>query len=189
MGLGQTMLTSLVLVLLSLAVISGNRLMLDKDQSFYEQEAYKQAGILANALLQEIVRKKFDSSVDTSDTYYMNTTEFNSPGSLGPSSNAASYVNPGGAADVFPYKSIKNTDGNYFDDIDDYKGYKRSASVGNLTGFILTVDVYYVRLSGGLYVKANTNAQYWKKIDVAVTNSKYLINKNSTLTFSTIVAY
>ena len=41
-----------------MAVVNANRLIIDRDILFYEQEAYKQAGILANALLQEIVRKK-----------------------------------------------------------------------------------------------------------------------------------
>ncbi len=188
MGLGQTMLTSLFLVLLSLAVISGNRLMLDRNTSFYEQEAYKQAAILANELLQEIVRKKFDSQVtgsyDTSKSVYMLQSQFDAAGSLGPSAAAASYVNPGGVADTFPYKSIKNTDGNFFDDIDDYKGYKRSANSGSLDGFILTVNVYYVSVSN-LDVDANSQ-RYRKRIDVTVSNSKYL-RKN--LIFSTIAAY
>jgi hypothetical protein len=186
MGLGQTMLTTMFLVLLTLAVISANRLILDRQTSFYEQEAYKQSAILANELLQEIVRKKFDGKIDTSSSVYLplNTTNFSSPSELGPSPTARSYVNPGGAADTIPYKSIKNTDDNFFDDIDDYKGYKRSASAGGLTGFILTVNVYYVALSN-LDVDANA-LRYRKRIDVTVSNSKYL---KKDLLYSTIVAY
>ncbi len=196
MGLGQTMLTSLFLVLLSLAVISGNRLMIDRETSFYEQEAYKQAGILANALLQEIVRKKFDSKVDTSRSVYVthltDSDSLDQPASLGAPFSAISHVNPSGADDVYPYKSIDNSSSaTNFDDIDDYKGYHRYADAGGLTGFKLTVDVYYVKLSGGQYLRVPNfgNATYWKKVDVTVKNSKYLTLKDSVLTFSTIVAY
>jgi hypothetical protein len=172
------------LVLLTLAVISANRLILDRQTSFYEQEAYKQSAILANALLQEIVRKKFDSNVDTSAFGYMDSSLFVTPAQLGPSPSAAHYVNPGGVADTFPYKSINNATSNYFDDVDDYKGYKRSANAGSLTGFILTVNVYYVNLNN-LDVNAGART-YRKRIDVTVSNSKYL---KKDLLYSTIVAY
>jgi len=181
MGLGQTMLTTLFLVLLTLAVISANRLIFNSESSFYEQEAYKEAGLLANALLQEIVRKKFDSTVDTSDSEYKSTSSFD--WSLGPSNNARTYVNPGGAADIFPYKSIKGSNGDYFDDIDDYKGYKRVAYSGNMVE-TLTVDVYYVKQNGTRPIPLSK--QYFKRIDVNVFNIHYL---RDTLVFSTIVAY
>ncbi len=188
MGLGQTMLTTMFLVLLTMAVVNANRLIIDRDILFYEQEAYKQAGILANALLQEIVRKKFDSKVtgvnDTDKAVYMDSSLFDAPNSLGPSSTASAYVNPGGAADTYPYKSIVNTNGNFFDDIDDYKGYKRLSNAGSLDSFILTVNVYYVDVSN-LNVNAYSR-NYRKRIDVTVSNSKYL-KKN--LVFSTIAAY
>lgn len=189
MGLGQTMLTSMFLVLLSLAAISANRLILDRESSYYEEEAYKQSAILANALLQEIVRKKYDSGVvDTSNWGYQDKLDFNQPYDLGPNPTARDYVNPGGVADTFPYKSIIATNGNYFDDIDDYKGYKRSASAGNLSGFILTVDVYYVKKSGASYIPSTGtyNQQYQKQVNVTVSNPKYL-RKN--LLYSTIVSY
>ncbi len=186
MGLGQTMLTSMFLVLLSLAAISANRLILDRESSYYEEEAYKQSAILANALLQEIVRKKYDSGIDTSSWGYTSTTSFLLSTDLGPSWAAAAYVNPGGAPDTFPYRSINDSSANLnFDDIDDYKGYKRSANAGPLTGFLLSVDVYYVRLSGSTYVKTSTR-QYFKQIDVFVKNPKYL---KDSLRYSTIASY
>lgn len=195
MGLGQTMLTTMFLVLLTMAVVNANRLIIDRDILFYEQEAYKQAGILANALLQEIVRKKFDSKVDTSRAAYLASSRLNNPdsldqpGSMGAGAGAIAYVNPSGADDVAPYKSIGDSPSTTrFDDIDDYNGYHRSASAGNLTGFVLTVEVYYVKLVGGVYTKVTTlgTATYWKKIDIKVTNSKYL---KTDLVFSTIAAY
>lgn len=187
MGLGQTMLTTMFLVLLTVAAVTSYKMIIDQEENYYEQEAYKQAGILANALLQEIVRKKFDSSVDTSDTGYMSSTSFDSPGSLGAAAAAIAYVNPSGADDVIPYKSISNTpSASRFDDVDDYKGYHRSASSGNLTGFVLSVDVYYVRKSGSTYIKTTTSRTYFKEVDVTVTNSKYL---TTSLIYKTIVTY
>jgi hypothetical protein len=185
------------LVLITVAAVNTYKMIDNQEENYYRQEAYKQSAVLATALMQEIVRKKFDSRVDTSASIYVPDPTniyaggFDPPGSLGPGATATAYVNPGGAADVSPYKSINGINSNFFDDVDDYKGYYRSASAGNLTGFTLTVDVYYVRLraSDSTYVKANTNATYWKKVDIAVRNSKYLTMKDSVLTYSTIIAY
>ena len=95
------------------------------------------------------------------------------------------YVNPGGAPDVAPFKSIKSSGSSYFDDADDYKGYTRSASSGSITGYLLTVDVYYVNKSGGSITTA-TNQMYFKKIDVTVTNTLYLPKP---IVFSAIATY
>jgi hypothetical protein len=65
MGLGQTMLTVGFLVLLTFAVVSINKMVVDKDQSFYEKEVLKQSGTLADALFEEIATKRFDEKADT----------------------------------------------------------------------------------------------------------------------------
>ena len=201
MGLGQTMLTTMFLVLLTVAALTSYQMIDNQEANYYHEEAYRQAGILANELLQEIVRKKFDSQIsDTANWGYMDTWEFDYPASLGAPSAAISYVNPSGADDVAPYKSISiSPNTSRFDDVDDYKGYHRYADAGGLTGFKLSVDVYYVRRSSGVYVKVSNSGSptYWKKVDVTVTNSRYLTtvnskfltNKDSALTYSTIVAY
>lgn len=179
------MLTTMFLVLLTVAAVNSYKLIDNMEANYYQEEAYKQAGILANELMQEIVRKKFDASVDTSEDRYMDSDEFNWPSQLGAPSTARNYVNPGGAADTYPYKSVAISNSSLnFDDMDDYKDYKRSASAGGLTGFILTVDVYYVSLSN-LDVNAYAK-RYRKRIVVTVSNSKYL---SKDLVFSTIASY
>ena len=181
MGMGQTMLTSAFLVLLTIAVMNANKMIVDRDINYYEQEAFKQAGILANSLLDEIVRKKYAGEADTSGAYQLRTDFYSA---LGPSSTASNYVNPGGAPDTYPYKSIRGDNGNYFDDIDDYKGYRRSANAGNITGFLLTVNVMYVSPVNPSVI--TSTQQYLKRIDVTVSHPTYL-KKN--LTFNRIISY
>lgn len=181
MGMGQTMLTSAFLVLLTIAVMNANKMIVDRDFNYYEQEALKQAGILANSLLDEIVRKKYAGEADTAGVYQLRTA-FTS--ALGPGATAANYVNPGGAADTFPFRSVRGDTPNYFDDIDDYKGYVRSADAGNITGFILTVNVSYVNPS---FPNLTTSTQqYLKRIDVTVSHPTYL---KRNLLFNRIVSY
>ena len=168
MGMGQTMLTSAFLVLLTIAVMNANKMIVDRDVNYYEQEAFKQAGVLANSLLDEIVRKKYDSKADTAGSY-QNWWVFDY--AMGAGATAVNYVNPGGAPDTFPYKSIRGDNGNYFDDVDDYHGYIRSADAGNINGFILKVKVYYVDPNNP---------------DVKVLTQQYLKKE---LTFNRIVSY
>lgn len=190
MGLGQTMLTATFLVLLTIAAMNANKMIVDRDRDYYEQEAYKQAAILANALLSEIVTKDFDEYAASSDAGYHPVTDFST--SMG--SGYSYYVNPGGAPDATtPYRSISTT---YFNDIDDYDGYTRTATAGNLTGFLLSVSVYYVN-SSDLETPASGRT-YFKKIVVTVTNTTYIQKKDTNgdgtpddiqLKFSTVKAY
>lgn len=178
MSFGQTMLTATFLVLLTVAVFNANNMISNMDTSYYETEALEQSGILANSLMNEIIRKKFDSRADTS-SYYQQPWEFDY--AMGPSSTASNYVNPGGEPDTYPYRSVTTS---YFDDVDDYNGYVRSATAGNLTGFILRVRVYYVRQSNPNY--SSSSQTYLKKVVVTVSNSTYL---KRDLEYSTIVSY
>lgn len=174
------MVTAGFFVLLTIAVISANRMVIESNKDYLKTEAVEQATNFANALIGEILTKKFDSQVDYS--YYQAAYEFDY--AMGPASNAANYVNPGGAPDVVPYKSVLATSGNYFDDMDDYHGYKRTANSADISGYLLTVSVYYIRKSS-----PNTSSgtqTYFKRIDVTVSHSVYL-PKN--LTFSAIATY
>ena len=209
MSLGQTMISTAFFALLTLAVLTANRMIIENSRSSLKVVAIEGATNLANSLLTEILTKKFDSQVTTSDGSgtgtvtgpYVHTvtasgqvawpwpstpTKFDLPSAMGPAAAAADYVNPGGAADVAPFKSIKATNGNYFDDVDDYHGYKRSASSGSITGYILTVSVYYVKISGGKIITSPVNQTYYKEIDVTVSNSIYL---PTSLKFSAIATY
>ncbi|MFA6467351.1 MAG: hypothetical protein WCW35_00505 [Bacteroidota bacterium] len=214
MGLGQTMITSAFLVLLTIAAMNANKMIVDRDSNYYEQEAFRQAGNLANALLSEIVRKKFDELADTSGVFQP-VTAFTTSGNLGAAVDTYRdsvkimwwwiYIYPSETSkvplpdtladpDIPNYKSINS---NWYDDVDDYNGYERRAQSGTITGFILTVDVYYVNASDLNTVTASKT--YYKKIVVSVTNPTYFPKRDLdgdgdedddiTLTFSTIKSY
>lgn len=172
------MITATFLVLLTVAVFNANNMISNMDASHYEKEALEQSGILANSLLNEIVRKKFDSQADTS-SYYQYPWEFDY--AMGASSTARHYVNPEGRPDTYPYRSVTTA---YFDDVDDYNGYVRSATAGSLTGFILRVRVFYVRQTNPNI--ASISQTYLKKVEVTVSNQTYL---SRDLVYSTIVSY
>ena len=63
MSLGQTMISAAFFVLLTLAVFSANTMILENTKYYLQEEAIEQASNFANALLGEIVKKKFDSQV------------------------------------------------------------------------------------------------------------------------------
>jgi hypothetical protein len=175
MGFGQTMLTAAFLVLITIAAMNANKMIVDRDRNYYEQEAYRQGAILANALLTEILTKKFDELIDPSDYGYANTTDFTTNSSLGVDGFEWFLLSASTDAITDPtnprYKSISSSGFTAYDDVDDYDGYTRSAQSGTLTGFVLTVDVYYVN-STDLNTKVTTRT-YYKKIDVIVKNSTY----------------
>lgn len=206
MGLGQTMITSAFLVLLTIAAMTANKMIVDRDTNYYEQEAYRQAALLANSLLSEIVKKKFDEAVDTSDSGYLTPSAFTSSSNLGTDDylyfgwwllDEGDFIsNPDvvSSADNPRYDSINDE---YFDDVDDYDGYVREAQSAYITGFELTVRVYYVN---GSDLDTETLTQtYFKRIEVTVKNTTYFPKRDYDgdgsedddleLTFSTIKSY
>lgn len=161
MGLGQTMLTAGVLVLLIMLTISANRMLMESAQTSYESEAITLAADLANSLLAEIGRKDYNASVTYG--YYQNTSEFTASSSFGPNSSEA-FALPDTST---PYKSIAR-----YSDVDDYHNYQRIANGGTIKGFLLTVKVYYVSpLSPG---DVNSSSTYTKRVEVTATHSIYL---------------
>jgi len=179
---GQTMISAAFFVMLTVAVLSANKMVLESSRDYIKAQAIEQATNFANALIAEILTKKFDSGVDYS--YYQDELEFDAPTSMGPSATARDYVNPGGAADVAPYKSIPGPNGNYFDDVDDYHGYVRTADATDISGYHLTVSVYYVKKDNP--DAASSSRRYYKRIDVKVDHPLYLPKQ---LTFSAIATY
>lgn len=192
MGFGQTMLTAAFLVLITIAAMNANKMIVERDVSYYEQEAYQQAAVLANALLTEIMTKRFDEYATSTDSWYADVTDFST--TLGPLSWESSFVNPSGTADRWnPYRSVSTT---YYNDVDDYNGYKRTATSGGLPGFLLTVQVYYVNTTD--LESPSASRTYYKRIVVTVTNTTYFrkrdqdkdgLEEDVELVFSTIKAY
>jgi len=202
MSLGQTMISAAFFVLLTLAVLSANTMILENTKYYLQEEAVEQASNFGNALLSEILTKKFDSQVtldgsgNVTGPYNSHNlpwpgtpTLFDPPSAMGTSATTEDNVMPGGNPDVAPYKSIRGDSPSWFDDVDDYKGYKRAANSADISGYLLTVDVYYVKkivVSGHDSVATASSQTYYKKIDVSVTHPIYL---TKALTFSAIATY
>jgi hypothetical protein len=190
MGSGQTMLTIAFFVLVTVVVMNANKMLIDSELSYYEQGALEEGSNFANALLSEIVTKKFDSQMNSyPSSYYIPTNMFDAPSSMGAGAAAINRINPtvGGklVPDVAPYKSIKGSDATYdFDDVDDYNNYERTVNSQDIIGLHLVVKVYYVRKSNTAV--AATSQTYYKRIDVTVDHPRYLQRK---ITVSAIASY
>jgi hypothetical protein len=195
MSLGQTMISAAFFVLLTLAVLSANKMILENTKYYLQEEAIEQASNFANALLSEILTKKFDSRVtldgsgNVSGPYNQSNLPWPATPTLfrhnmGPTFTARNNVMPGGTPDAAPYKSIRGDGPNFFDDVGDYNGYVRTANSADISGYTLTVKVYYVSKN---YPDSPSGVQtFYKRIDVTVTHLIYLTNA---VTFSAIATY
>ena len=195
MSLGQTMISAAFFVLLTLAVLSANKMILENTKYYLQEEAIEQASNFGNALLSEILTKKFDSNVTLDGsgnvTGPYNQSNFPWPDTptlfrhrMGPTFTARENVMPAGNPDVAPYKSVRGDSPNCFDDVGDYNGYVRTANSADISGYTLTVKVYYVSKNDP---DSPSGAQtYYKRIDVNVTHPIYL---TKALTFSAIATY
>jgi hypothetical protein len=203
MSLGQTMISAAFFVLLTMAVLSANKMILENTKYYLQEEAIEQGSNFANALIAEILTKKFDSQVTTDGTgkitgpynssnlpwpictsYSTRASLFDPASDMGTSAATENNVMPGGNPDVVPYRSIRGDSPSWFDDVDDYKGYKRTANSADISGYLLTVNVYYVLESDPN--TATSFQTYYKRIDVSVTHPIYL---TKALTFSAIATY
>ncbi len=162
MGLGQTMLTAGLLVLLIMITISANRMLMDSSMTAYESESINIAADLAYSLITEATRKKFD---ENQLSYAGNVSVFTASTSFGPESGEALSVNP----DVAPFQSVIK-----FDDLDDYHGYKRIVDGQSLKGFTITAKVSYVELNGSRQIVNTTAKRALKRIDVKVEHPFYM---------------
>lgn len=193
MSFGQTMIASAFLVLLTIAVINANKLIVDSDTSQYEMESIEQAGHLANSLLSEIAKKKFDEYADTSYYGLQPLTSLTPSSRLGPDplhewGYTTYYENifvP--LPDYYPYRSAVDIY-YYYDDVDDYNGYFRIDTTNTYTRDTLRVVVYYITPNSSAEQGYNLSSSrtYYKKVDVHVINRRYF---SDTLTFSTIITY
>lgn len=169
MSMGQTMITAAFLALLIVSAINVNRMLVESAQSGYEAQAYDLAVGIAQDLLVEATNKKFDENAVTQSGITQNATAFST--TMGPStSERASIVPWPDASSTNAFKSKL-----YYTDVDDYNGYERTVNTKTISGFKVTAEVYYVT-GTNLDVKTTTRT-YFKRIDVYVGHSLYLVNK------------
>jgi hypothetical protein len=180
MTLGQSMLATAALVVITILALSAYRISVQSMEDELKGEAVKIASDAASSLLNEALKKSFDLSAPTD--YYANPSEFTAPSSLGPNTYESNYVQ---LPDKDPFRSISTTPNYGYNDFDDYNGYVRVVNTSTMTGFTLRCVVTYVQPYNFNIVSSTQT--YCKRLTVYVTNPKYL--KDDTLLFSTVMSY
>ncbi|MBI3586444.1 MAG: hypothetical protein HY088_04885 [Ignavibacteriales bacterium] len=170
MSMGQTMITAAFLALLIASAINVNRMLVESAQSGYEAEAYDLAVGIAQDLLVEATSKKFDENATTTPGVTQSTSAFST--TMGPDGTEKSNIVP------WPDSSSTNAFKSkmYYTDVDDYNGYQRTVDTKTISGFKVSAEVYYVT-GTNLDIKT-TSRTYFKRIDVYVGHSLYLVRKN-----------
>jgi len=181
MNLGQTLITTGMLVLLIMSVVSANRMLMEVNQATYEAEALTASASVANDLLDEILSKRFDQFSDTTGT--QSKYDFSPPvtgaAEWGPSPSERAGVGTLDSSYVGVYKSRI-----FFDDVDDYIGYARMVTMNNIRGLIVRVQVYYVNSFDPDTPLTEQNT--YKKIAVTVEHPIYL---TTPVTYSAMISY
>jgi len=180
MGLGQTMLTAVLLIMVIIISISANKMLMDSSLTTYESESVNIASDLANSLMAEVTRKKFDENQANYGS--QGTNAFTIPSGFGPleASEAFSPI-----PDVAPFKSLTK-----FDDIDDYHGYVRIVDGQSMKEFKITAQVSYVTLVSQ-QIQNTTTRTALKRIDVTVSHPLYIPidSTHSGFTLTRILTY
>lgn len=183
MNLGQTMITLGMFILLIMTVISANRILIENAETATQTDPLASASVLANNLFAEIMRKPFDQNVvidTTAASWRQDTTgiKISSESSL-----SAYNGSKWGVRGLLAYPDTIST-GDYLSktrlkDIDDYDGYQRRAIVtirpGETLTYTITVKVFYVVYSAPDVL--TSTPQYFKKVQVTVTESKYEVSQ------------
>ena len=156
MGTGQTMLTAMFLVLLTVLMIAANQLLINSTQNSLESLASDEGMDAANQLMMEIVQKKFDANV-----YYSSyESSYNFIFIQQPSHSIS-------LPDAAPFQSVAA-----YTSINEYNGYRRKVDGPNIKGFTDSVAVYYVSRTN--MTSASYTQTYYKRIDIVVTHPTYL---------------
>lgn len=151
--------------ILSLTSLSFNGALLQSNTVEIENKVYLTAFSLADELIEEIKLKAYDEKTLTFPT--VNRGTLTPIASFGCDSVGGVFISKDGES--YPY----------FDDIDDYNGYKRDADEPHAEKYHMEVKVYYVSETD-----PNTKSSsqtFHKRVDVIVS-SPY-INNNVTLSF------
>jgi hypothetical protein len=191
MSLGQSALAAMALVVITFLVVSANRIIIQSRQDELKGEAYNQAGEIANDLINEALKKKFDDpqvlhyfwysgikyyyNYGDGHNVYEDTTQLTPVNKLG----ATSPVTP--PAEHGPIGTKFLSIG--YDDFDDYNGYQRIVDTPTMTGFVVNCTVSYY----SPYTKTPVNyPTYMKILTVTVSQPIYLPDA---LTFKATMAY
>jgi len=166
MNLGQTMLSAGALMLLTILVINAHRLVLQSGDAAVAAEARRSASISPSRFSTRSAPRSSTNSLIPPAISQRATSLRRAPWGPGLGSRVT-------LPDNKTYQSIRK-----YNDADDYHGYSRNASVGQFSGFLLTVTVTYVSDDNPDLVVGNRT--YTKRVQVTVANSAYFKN----MTFS-----
>jgi len=179
MGLGQTMITLGMFVLLIMTVISANRMINENLQAQLQTQAMATSATLANDLLLEILSRKFDANSDTLGS--QPTSAFDAATNLAPGASEQANCPQPDSSYTGAFRSIAA-----YNDVDDYNGYRRIATADGITGFTLDVVIYYV--SSGTPDTKTTSRTNFKRVEVTVTQAQFLTTALKNVPVYTAVA-
>jgi hypothetical protein len=127
------------LAILSLVALTINNMLVNKTSTMLEVEAHLDAVSLGQSMLDEILTQPFDAYVANGLKVY-DSSLFAATASLGPEGAEVGNVPLPDPPDTgHPFKSFK-----YYNDVDDYNGYKRLAYTIAMGTFSIIDSVYYV---------------------------------------------
>jgi len=182
MNLGQTLLSAAALVLLTVLVVNAHRLVVYSSDEIVKAEARDMAVNVAQSLLNEISRKKFDEKALPYPYPYQPPTDFTAAAALGPE----------GTEPVSPLPDKVDSAGSFmsnakFNDVDDYHRYSRLVNTELVKALRCTVTVTYQihRDSSRVQTAPPSYRTHIKRVVVMVTHSSF----SDTLRFFRIIAY
>lgn len=179
MGLGQTMITLGMFILLIMSVISANRMINENLEAQLQTQALATSATLANDLLLEILSTRFDASSDTLGSQA--TTAWTDAASLGPNATEVANCPQPDSSYTGAFRSIAA-----YSDVDDYNGYRRIVTANGITGFNLNVLIYYV--ASGTPDTKTTSRTNFKRVQVTVTQAQFLTTALKNVPVYTAVA-
>ncbi len=161
MNTGQMLLVLGALMLLSLVALTINNMIVNKTSSMLEMEAHLDAASLGQSMLDEILSQPFDQTVANGAKVF-DSTGFTVTASFGPDGTEGSNVTlPESPDTAHPFKSLK-----YYNDVDDYSGYKRLAYTNSMGTFSIIDTVYYVSETNPSL--KSTPSTFFKKVVVTI---------------------
>lgn len=155
--MGQTLLVMGAMVLLSIAVLSANRIILDRMNAGYETQAIFDAVPIAESKLDEIRRKAYDEKSINKRIY--DASNFTQPAYLGKDAGETTTVT--------------------YDDIDDYNRDSVKVSTPVLDNFWVVSKIQYVSETNPDQVSSSST--FFKRISVTVYH--YSMKMPITITF------
>jgi hypothetical protein len=163
------------LVLLGLTSLGINTMLVSKTTTMLQAEASLNAISIAQTMIDEVMTKSYDAATANGTKVY-NASDFTASASLGCNASEASSVPQPDVST--PFKSIQ-----FYNDVDDYDGYRRTVSTPILGSFTVKDTVIYVSESNP--DQRSFTQTFYKKIIVTVTHT----NMSYPLKLSDVIVY